>query len=130
MFNFRSFNFPSSFSDAFGRVRSSVAYFRMNYAIVVLLILFLSLLWHPIFLIVFLRDEPLDHMARRRKRGAHRMVILLGPAVPQIDLVLQSESVLEGNLVQIDLAASKLGFSSSLLFRQTTCANFNFTSNA
>ncbi|KAM1301362.1 hypothetical protein ACFX2H_012407 [Malus domestica] len=93
----------------------------------------------------------------------------VGPAVPQIDLVLQSESVywrifgansmvqvsddvlclgfvdggerprtsivigghqLEDNLVQIDLAASKLGFSSSLLFRQTTCANFNFTSNA
>ncbi|KAK0606937.1 hypothetical protein LWI29_006618 [Acer saccharum] len=93
----------------------------------------------------------------------------VGPAVPQIDLVLQSSSVfwrifgansmvqvksdvlclgfvdggvnprtsivigghqLEDNLVQIDLAASKVGFSSSLLFRQTTCSNFNFTSNA
>ncbi|XP_065859314.1 probable aspartic proteinase GIP2 [Euphorbia lathyris] len=91
----------------------------------------------------------------------------VGPAVPQIDLVLQSNSVfwrmfgansmvnvkkdvlclgfvdggvnprtsiviggyqLENNLLQFDLAASKLGFSSSLLFRQTTCANFNFTS--
>ncbi|KAK8524969.1 hypothetical protein V6N13_015966 [Hibiscus sabdariffa] len=34
---------------------------------------------------------------------------------------------MEDNLVQFDLAASRLGFSSSLLFRQTTCSNFNFT---
>ncbi|CAI0559776.1 unnamed protein product [Linum tenue] len=92
----------------------------------------------------------------------------VGPAVPQIDLVLQSSKVfwrifgansmvqvkgdvlclgvvdggvnprtsivigghqVEDNLLQFDLAASRLGFSSSLLFRQTTCANFNFTSN-
>ncbi|PIA44797.1 hypothetical protein AQUCO_01700412v1 [Aquilegia coerulea] len=92
----------------------------------------------------------------------------VGPAVPSIDLVLQSESVywrifgansmvqvrdnvlclgfvdgglnprtsivigghqLEDNLLQFDLATSRLGFSSSLLFRQTTCSNFNFTSN-
>ncbi|XP_038723893.1 probable aspartic proteinase GIP2 [Tripterygium wilfordii] len=91
----------------------------------------------------------------------------VGPAVPDIDLVLQSESVywrifgansmvevssdvlclgfvdggvdprtsivigghqIEDNLLQFDLATSRLGFSSSLLFRQTTCANFNFTS--
>lgn len=36
---------------------------------------------------------------------------------------------LENNLLQFDLARSRLGFSSSLLFRQTTCANFNFTSS-
>ncbi|KAF9619896.1 hypothetical protein IFM89_009678 [Coptis chinensis] len=92
----------------------------------------------------------------------------VGPTVPSIDLVLQSESVywrifgansmvpvrenvlclgfvdgglnprtsfvvggyqLENNLLQFDLATSRLGFSSSLLFRQTTCSNFNFTSN-
>ncbi|XP_057428205.1 probable aspartic proteinase GIP2 [Lotus japonicus] len=35
---------------------------------------------------------------------------------------------LENNLVQFDLAASRLGFSSLLYGRQTTCANFNFTS--
>ncbi|KAK6120089.1 hypothetical protein DH2020_046219 [Rehmannia glutinosa] len=35
----------------------------------------------------------------------------------------------EDNLLQFDLAASRLGFSSTLLGRQTTCANFNFTSN-
>ncbi|POO02257.1 Aspartic peptidase [Trema orientale] len=37
---------------------------------------------------------------------------------------------IEDNLLQFDLGASRLGFSSSLLFRQTTCSNFNFTSTA
>ncbi|XP_065863419.1 probable aspartic proteinase GIP2 [Euphorbia lathyris] len=93
----------------------------------------------------------------------------LGPGVPSIDLVLQSNNVvwrivgansmvevandvlclgfvdggvnprtsivigahqLEDNLLQFDLATSRLGFSSSLLSRRTTCANFDFTSKA
>jgi hypothetical protein len=37
---------------------------------------------------------------------------------------------LENNLVQFDLAASRLGFSSLLFGRQTTCSNFNSTSTA
>ncbi|KAI8566205.1 hypothetical protein RHMOL_Rhmol02G0021800 [Rhododendron molle] len=37
---------------------------------------------------------------------------------------------LEDNLLKFDLGASRLGFSSSLLFRAPTCANFNCTSNA
>ncbi|XP_042517161.1 probable aspartic proteinase GIP2 [Macadamia integrifolia] len=37
---------------------------------------------------------------------------------------------LEDNLLQFDVAKSRLGFSSSLLFSETTCANFNFTSTA
>ncbi|XP_027338203.1 basic 7S globulin-like [Abrus precatorius] len=36
---------------------------------------------------------------------------------------------LEDNILEFDLANSRLGFSSSLLFIQTTCANFNFTSS-
>ncbi|KAL0697253.1 hypothetical protein Bca4012_053375 [Brassica carinata] len=37
---------------------------------------------------------------------------------------------LEDNLIEIDLASNTLGFSSTLLGRQTNCANFNFTSTA
>ncbi|XP_031374155.1 probable aspartic proteinase GIP2 [Punica granatum] len=37
---------------------------------------------------------------------------------------------LENNLIQFDLARSRVGFSNTLLGRQTTCGNFNFTSTA
>ncbi|XP_059625176.1 probable aspartic proteinase GIP2 [Cornus florida] len=92
----------------------------------------------------------------------------VGPSVPYIHLVLQSDSVVwtisgansmvgvsenvlclgfvdgglnprtsivigghqvEDNLLQFDLEKSRLGFSSTLLSRQTTCSNFNFTSS-
>ncbi|KAF3450621.1 hypothetical protein FNV43_RR06710 [Rhamnella rubrinervis] len=71
MFNIRSLGCPSGFADVIARVRTNASYFSMNYAIIVLVILFLSLLWHPISLIVFvvmmavwlflyfLRDDPL-----------------------------------------------------------------------
>ncbi|KAI3803374.1 hypothetical protein L1987_31525 [Smallanthus sonchifolius] len=71
MFNRTSINFPHGVSEAFPRVKTNIGYFRMNYAIIMLFILFLSLLWEPISLIVFvvlmaawlflyfLRDEPL-----------------------------------------------------------------------
>ncbi|CAN4086922.1 unnamed protein product [Withania somnifera] len=54
MFHFHSFKLPSGVSDEISRIKTNFSYFQTNYAIIVLGIVFLSLLWHPISLIVFL----------------------------------------------------------------------------
>ncbi|XP_073035621.1 PRA1 family protein F2-like [Primulina eburnea] len=76
MFSFHCLNLPKSFRDSMSRVKTNAGYFRMNYAIIVLVIIFLSLLWYPISLIVFivmmavwlflyfLRDDPLAIFGR------------------------------------------------------------------
>ncbi|XP_043712842.1 probable aspartic proteinase GIP2 [Telopea speciosissima] len=52
-----------------------------------------------------------------------------GGSNPRTSIVIGGYQ-LEDNLLQFDLANSKLGFSYSLLGYQTTCSNFNFTSTA
>lgn len=76
MFRPRAFSVPSAAADVLLRLRSNLPYFRTNYAIAVLLLVFLGLLWRPVSLVVllamlaawlffyFLRDEPLVVMGR------------------------------------------------------------------
>ncbi|XP_075653081.1 PRA1 family protein D-like [Castanea sativa] len=49
-----SLSLPASISEATSRVSQNLTHFFSNYALVILLVLFLSLLYHPLSLIVFL----------------------------------------------------------------------------
>ncbi|MFS7975880.1 putative nepenthesin [Helianthus anomalus] len=57
------------------------------------------------------------------------LAVINGGSNPRTSVVIGGYQ-LENNLLQFDIATSTLGFSSTLLGRQTTCANFNFTMNA
>lgn len=52
-----------------------------------------------------------------------------GGSHPKASLIVIGAYQLEDNLLQFDLAKSRLGLSSSLKSRRTNCANFNFTSS-
>ncbi|KAL1547164.1 PRA1 family protein E-like [Salvia divinorum] len=71
-----SYSVPDGFADLTARLRRNLSHFRVNYAMVALLAVFLGLLYHPISMIVFLallvfwlvlylsRDEPIELLGR------------------------------------------------------------------
>lgn len=63
------------------------------------------------------------------KEGVLCLAFMDGGLSPMTSIVIGGHQ-LEDNLLQFDLATSRLGFSSSLLFRQATCSNFNSTTKA
>ncbi|XP_066368402.1 PRA1 family protein F3-like [Miscanthus floridulus] len=50
----RALSVPRGFSAAYRRARANLAHFAANYALVVLLVVFVSLLWRPVSMLVFL----------------------------------------------------------------------------
>jgi hypothetical protein len=61
--------------------------------------------------------------------GALCLGFVDGGADPIASIVIGTQQM-QDSLIQFDLAASRLGFSSTLLGSRTTCSNFNFTSTA
>uniref|UniRef100_A0A0D9WGB7 Peptidase A1 domain-containing protein n=1 Tax=Leersia perrieri TaxID=77586 RepID=A0A0D9WGB7_9ORYZ len=57
------------------------------------------------------------------KGGALCLGVVDGGAAPRTSVVIGGH-MMEDNLLEFDLEGSRLGFSSSLLFRQTNCNNF------
>ncbi|KAL3507715.1 hypothetical protein ACH5RR_033097 [Cinchona calisaya] len=53
-FNLSTFSLPISISDATYRINQNLRYFLPNYTLLILITLFLSLIYHPFSLIIFL----------------------------------------------------------------------------
>ncbi|XWS13770.1 hypothetical protein CRYUN_Cryun36dG0066700 [Craigia yunnanensis] len=68
---------PSSFSNATTRIALNLTHFRLNYTIILLVILFLSLIYHPLSLLTFL-VILLAWFFLYFARGRHDPVVIFG----------------------------------------------------
>ncbi|KAL3625374.1 hypothetical protein CASFOL_030828 [Castilleja foliolosa] len=96
-----SFSLPESFNAAIHRIRTNASYFHVNYAIIVLFMLFVSLLWHPLSLILFivsmaawlflyfLRDRPVVICGY----GVEERLILVVLSILTVALLLTTHAV-------------------------------------
>lgn len=124
LFDYHTISLPHTFNDAISRVKTNLFYFRMNFAIIVLLSLFLSLLWDPISIIVFLammlawlflfflRDEPIVLFGR----SIDDRIILAGLSVLTVGFLLLTGATL--NII-VSLAAGVVVVVVYSIFRRT-----------
>ncbi|KAJ4959123.1 hypothetical protein NE237_026234 [Protea cynaroides] len=95
-----AFSIPSDVSKAVARVRTNIAYFRIKYAIIVFLILYLHLFWYPTsqmvvmtiasFFRYFLPNVPLVLVGRTVD---DRVVLIVWSVVTIIALLLTDATV-------------------------------------
>ncbi|XP_057768294.1 PRA1 family protein F3-like [Salvia miltiorrhiza] len=109
-----SLSMPESVGAAVQRLRTNASYFHVNYAIVVLFTLFVSLLWHPGALIVFtatmfawlflyfLRDTPLVVWGY----GVEERVVLVVLSISTVALLLLTQATIFLGGIAAGLAAS------------------------
>nr|XP_043628229.1 PRA1 family protein E-like [Erigeron canadensis] len=53
-FDHTAFSLPLTYQDAISRIKQNLNYFQVNYSMIMLLIIFLSLIYHPVSMIIFL----------------------------------------------------------------------------